>query len=175
MSRLSRARRAFRDRLRPRLQARRSRYRRDRNADEPWIVSLGRQNTTPTSTVRLGSRRCAPSTLMCAAALLLGGRPCARTDEARDSSRWKTLYSHCRVPEMGAGGYCTRTAAQSRSGMDIGCGGSRHSPGWDVDLSPFWNPLRQRPDALYGSSGFDLQIRDSGAAACLLLQRSPNR
>ena len=36
--------------------------------DEPWFVSLGRQSLIPTSTASFRRRRCAPSTLMCAAA-----------------------------------------------------------------------------------------------------------
>jgi len=43
--------------------------------DDSWFVSPGRQNSTPISTASFRSRRCAPSTLMCADAPLARRMP----------------------------------------------------------------------------------------------------
>ena len=61
MSRLSRARKTSRS---PATTVAK-RIGRDCKGDEPCLVSLGRQNSTPTSMVSFRRRRCAPSTLMC--------------------------------------------------------------------------------------------------------------
>ena len=70
MSRLSRARRTLRH-LGRNLRSGDGSCKRN----ELWFVSLGRQNSTRTSTVSFRRRRCAASTLMCAAATLARRMP----------------------------------------------------------------------------------------------------
>src|SRR5215469_17413336 len=80
--------------------------------------------------------------------------PCARTDEAGNSSRGTTFYSQCRLPETGATEHRTQASTQSPFRLDVCCGDGRHSHSWRVEFNLCGSAVRTE-------SGFQ---RDCGLA-----------